>query len=259
MKNPTKTVVVITLTLMATLLVLAPTVAAQTVIPGGIVHVGAQEIADAASGQAGYVASDPRAGAVLIAKRNLTPSVKDNTYAEACVKIEANEKIYSAGVPARKIPRKYFGGWNPDQEEYNPCPSSIYSSQSTNPTPPGNHHVINTQPANGDVGVSPTTLVKAEFSEAVNQNTLLLNFHLKDVNGTRVPASVSYNPQTYTATLDPEVELAEGAKYTAIIKGTVKNASGQNMAAEHVWSFTIGSCSESQVGVPGVTCAPPSQ
>jgi Ca2+-binding RTX toxin-like protein len=83
-----------------------------------------------------------------------------------------------------------------------------------------------------------------------------------------VPATISYDPTTKKATLDPNVDLESGLTYTATIKGGtdgVKDVAGNSLAADEVWSFTttaactiVGtSNSETLTGTPAddVICA----
>lgn len=234
MKNPIKTkpVAVMMLVLAAALLILAPTVVAQTITPGGIVHVGAEEIASVAVYEAGKGTAMDR-GAVL-------DGVRDNTYAEACVRVEAGGTGHTISVADRWLPPKYLGGWNPDQEQYNPCPSGISSTDPAPPPPgPGDHYVVSTEPANGETGVSPNVVIKAKFSEPVKPNSVLNNFILKDAKGKRVRVSlVSYDEQSNTAFLEPVVPL-EANTYNATIQKEVKDMDGRRMAADYTWSFTV--------------------
>lgn len=252
-----KLTLIILLTLATALLVLAPTVGAQTVIPGGTIHVGAMEIAGVAADQVGIIAADPRPGVIVNdARNNIADGIRDNTYAETCLEVDAAGKTYIVSVHSGVALKRYFGGWPPDQEQYNPCPSKLLSQgQPQTPGPPSDHYIKSTVPADGETGVSPGVLVKAEFSEPVNGNSVILHFVLKDVNGNTIPATVTYDKLSRTATLDPDIDLAENAQYTATIDA---RAEGGFMQSAYSWSFTVGSCSSSQVGVPGVTCVPPS-
>ena len=82
--------------------------------------------------------------------------------------------------------------------------------------------------------VSTATVVTATFSESITSG---LSFVLKDPNGTTVPATVSYNDATHTATLTPTAALANSTTYTATVSGAT-DAAGLVMAAPVSWSFT---------------------
>ncbi len=58
-----------------------------------------------------------------------------------------------------------------------------------------------------------------------------------------VPATVSYDAATRTATLTPTTNLTASTTYTATVKGGssgVKDLSGNSLAADITWSFTTG-------------------
>lgn len=258
-----KLAVMATLTVAAALTLGASNLLAQTVVPGGNLHVGALEIAGIITEQGTNVASAPKTPTVMSAKRATTAGVKDNTRIDVCVAVDGGGRTVLVSFTSSGFPiiKSYAGSWVPNQP-YKPCPYKIVPSvkktdHSPDSTPPSDHYVKSTQPADGETNVSPGVMVQAEFSEPVAGNTVnVLNFVLWDPNGNRVPAAVSYDPQTFTAILDPEIDLASGLTYMATIN--VRDVHSQFMTSPHSWSFTIGSCSGSQVGVPGVTCAPPS-
>ncbi|HYO29032.1 MAG TPA: Ig-like domain-containing protein [Thermomicrobiales bacterium] len=101
--------------------------------------------------------------------------------------------------------------------------------------------------------VSPTANVTALFSEPMAAGTLFgaaagesATFVLK--KGTvKVPATVSYNPGTLTAVLDPDARLRRGSTYTATVTTGAKDEAGTpldqdpNTAGNQgkVWSFKI--------------------
>lgn len=224
MRNPIKTnlVAIVTLALLGSLLILAPIVGAQTVTPGGINHVGAEEIAnDAASG-----------GDVL-------GSVRDNTYISTCVRADAGGKLVAVNVTN---PVRYVGGWTPDQP-YNPCTGGIVGYGNSEPGPPeqpGNHYVVSTYPAKTEppAVVSDDVIITATFSEPVNMKDDPQQQFVLVKGGVKMAALVSYDEQTYTATLEPVAPLPKG-KYTAIVHKSVKDLAGRKMANEYRWSFMV--------------------
>src|SRR5215208_947044 len=65
---------------------------------------------------------------------------------------------------------------------------------------------------------------------------------------TPIPATVSYNADTKTATLNPTPTLVAGTTYTAVVEGTadgdfvaVKDTGGTPMASDYIFHFTTGS------------------
>jgi concanavalin A-like lectin/glucanase superfamily protein/Big-like domain-containing protein len=101
--------------------------------------------------------------------------------------------------------------------------------------------VISSSPAGGSIdipiGVQPT----ARFSEPIDQTTLSA-FELRDATNALVPATVSYDELTATATLMPSAALTYGGTYTATIKGGIlglKDRAGNPLAADRVWTFSV--------------------
>ena len=120
-------------------------------------------------------------------------------------------------------------------------------------TPPT---VTSTLPANGTTGVDTTNQVTVTFSEAVDASTVIsLTFELRGPapNNPLIPATVSYNTNTLTATLIPSSALSPATVYTATVKGgttdpRVKDTAGNALATDSTWTFTTavtqtGGCS----------------
>src|SRR5919112_6900298 len=101
-------------------------------------------------------------------------------------------------------------------------------------TPPT---ISSVAPADGQTEVAPEANVEATFSEAIDPSTLTsATFTLsKPYGGTPVAATVSYDPATKKATLNPDAPLDSKATYTATIKGGtdgVKDSSGNPLASD---------------------------
>jgi glucose/arabinose dehydrogenase len=115
------------------------------------------------------------------------------------------------------------------------------TSPAPDSTPPT---VSSIQPAPGTTGVEVSTNVTATFSEPVNPATVDAGtMELRDPSGSLVPAAVSYDPATLTATLDPTGPLAANTTYTVTIRGgatdpRVKDFAGNPLAASVSSSFT---------------------
>jgi hypothetical protein len=117
-----------------------------------------------------------------------------------------------------------------------------YARLSVDNTPPTLSAV---SPADGTTDVALDANVEATFSEAIDSSTLTnTTFTLTKQDGTpegtQVPATLSYNSSTNTATLNPEADLSSRASYTATIKGGtegVKDSSGNPLANDEVWSI----------------------
>ncbi len=106
-------------------------------------------------------------------------------------------------------------------------------------TPPT---ITSTTPASGTSGVATTTTVTAKFSEAMNAATITTaNMVLRDPANVTVPASVSYNASTLTATLTPSSALGNSKTYTMTVRGGtggVTDVAGNALASDVTWSFT---------------------
>jgi Ca2+-binding RTX toxin-like protein len=109
-------------------------------------------------------------------------------------------------------------------------------------------------PADGQTEVAPEANVEATFSEEMNRDSVRdpANLTLTKQDGSPVPATVSYDPATKKATLDPQqTQLELGVTYTATIKGGtegVKDLSGNPLASDELWHFTTTACTI--VGTP---------
>jgi hypothetical protein len=110
-------------------------------------------------------------------------------------------------------------------------------------TPPT---VVGQTPAPNATQVPRNSAVTTAFSESVQAGTLTsTTFALKDPGGALVPAQVTYNDTTKTATLTPNALLQSTTVYTASVSG-VKDLAGNAMAGAVTWSFTTAAVSNSQ-------------
>ncbi|MBD2308313.1 DUF4082 domain-containing protein [Chroococcidiopsis sp. FACHB-1243] len=124
-----------------------------------------------------------------------------------------------------------------------------FTTNATNPTPPvtdtTSPRISVVSPSNGATNVSTSTSLTATFSEAIDPATINANtFVLQDANNALVvPATVTYNAATRTATLQPSNSLATGATYRATLRGgttqpRVQDLAGNALATNSTWSFT---------------------
>jgi methionine-rich copper-binding protein CopC len=109
----------------------------------------------------------------------------------------------------------------------------VFTTSPTDTRPPA---VTSRAPAPNATGVALGTNVQATFSEAIDETTLA--FQLRNADDNVVPAGVSYNPTTLTATLNPSANLAPGAIFSVSVRAS--DTSGNAMAAPVTWSFTTG-------------------
>ena len=115
---------------------------------------------------------------------------------------------------------------------------ATYTANFTTPQPLS---VTSVTPANGATGVAPSSNVTATFSADMNQTTVNGSTFTLKQGTTAVPAVVTYNAATRTATVDPTADLQSGLVYTATVMGGasgVQDTSGNTLANSGTWSFT---------------------
>ena len=131
---------------------------------------------------------------------------------------------------------------------------ATYTANFTTPQPLS---VTSVTPANGATGVAPSSNVTATFSADMNQTTVNGSTFTLKQGTTAVPAVVTYNAATRTATVDPTADLQAGLVYTATVMGGasgVKDTSGNTLANSGTWSFTTAA-GGSPLSVTSVTPA----
>lgn len=103
--------------------------------------------------------------------------------------------------------------------------------------------VTGVTPANAATNVALDANATATFSEAMDASTLTATSFVLVQQGTTsaVAATVTYDAASKTVTLNPSANLAGNVTYTATVKGGVggvKDAAGNPLGANKVWSFT---------------------
>ncbi len=99
-------------------------------------------------------------------------------------------------------------------------------------------------PADGATDAPLDANVEATFSEAMDGASVQSpgNFVLtRDSDGATVASTVTYDPASRKATLDPDAPLDPRSSYTATVKGGadgVKDSSGNPLAGDEAWTFT---------------------
>ena len=107
--------------------------------------------------------------------------------------------------------------------------------------------VLSMTPADNTLSVATSVNISAVFSEPLNPATVTEStFELRDPAAALVPATVTYNNATRTATLDPNAALAYDTTYTATVKGSVSGITdaanpANALAADLTWDFTTAS------------------
>jgi hypothetical protein len=94
-------------------------------------------------------------------------------------------------------------------------------------------------PASSATNVQPNAPIKVTFSRPMDGSTITgSTFTLKRADGTAIPATVSYDDITFTATLQPAFDLELETGYTARLEASIKAANGIALGAPSTWSFT---------------------
>ena len=114
--------------------------------------------------------------------------------------------------------------------------------------------VASAWPVDGATDVARAGSVRAAFSEPMDSTTLCATtLELRAPGGAVVPASVTYDAATATATLTPDQPLDATTAYTASVRGApsapcVRDLSGNAAATTTTWTFTTGTAT---LAVPG--------
>src|SRR5262249_35009506 len=95
--------------------------------------------------------------------------------------------------------------------------------------------VTSESPAAGATGVAVNVPLTATFNEAVQPGSI--SFTLTGPGSAAVPAVLSYNSSTHTATLTPPSTPAAGTTSPATVGGAT-DASGDAMSGPVSWTFT---------------------
>jgi|WetSurMetagenome_2_1015567.scaffolds.fasta_scaffold13159_2 hypothetical protein len=125
-------------------------------------------------------------------------------------------------------------------------------------------NVTTKTPAAGATGVPVTQSVTAVFDKEMDSSTITsATFYIIKQGGSPLPANVTYNAATKTATLDPLGDLEQGAVYEVTLSSAIKGSTGATLTgAPVVWTFTTVSAAPSvtsKVPAAGATGVPITQ
>jgi hypothetical protein len=111
--------------------------------------------------------------------------------------------------------------------------------------------VTSTNPANNATNVPRNKKVNATFSEAMDPATLTTqNYRLAGPGTTSVAGTISYDPLSKVTTFSPLTDLASNTLFTATVTTGVKDAAGNALANDKVWTFTTGANNANQGAQP---------
>ncbi len=104
-------------------------------------------------------------------------------------------------------------------------------------------------PASNATGIALNANVTVTFSEEMDPATIIgSTFRLRtDGASSDVPAAVSYDSTSLTATLNPDADLAFNKLYYVTVSGTVSDASGNPLGVDQTWSFTTQGLTDTTV------------
>jgi hypothetical protein len=103
--------------------------------------------------------------------------------------------------------------------------------------------IVARTPASGATGVSTAIAPTVTFSETMIASTInATTVTLSLFSGAAVPAAVTYDAVTRTATLTPAAPLTEGSVYTMRVDGSIQSAVGTPLGAPVSWTFTAAGC-----------------
>jgi hypothetical protein len=112
--------------------------------------------------------------------------------------------------------------------------------------------VISTAPIDAAVNVSVNRRVTATFSRPMNAATLDAMTFTVTQGASSIAGVVSYTGST--ATFVPTSPLSRSLQYTGTITTGAADPQGDELASNHVWTFTTGACSHAPVVL--LTAAP---
>src|ERR1700719_2552149 len=117
--------------------------------------------------------------------------------------------------------------------------------------------VTSVAPPDGTIGACPNTIVTPTFSEAMNPATINGSTFTLTGPSAAVTGVVTYDASSNTAIFTPSSTLALNTLFTGTITTGARDAFGNPLASNFVWTFTTGN-TICQPGVPTVlSVAPP--
>jgi len=104
-----------------------------------------------------------------------------------------------------------------------------------------------TNPLNGATSVA---IITASFNEEMTASSITsTSFTLTGPGGSPVAGTVSYNATTRIATFTPTSALAASTTYTATVTTGARDAAGNALASNHVWTFTTAATASNPASV----------
>ena len=105
--------------------------------------------------------------------------------------------------------------------------------------------MIENSPVDSALAVALNSKVTATFSEAMDAATIdTLSFTVIGAGEPALIGSVSLDAPTNTASFIPGSNFTASTVYTATLTRNVRSSAGIALAADHVWSFTSGTTTD---------------
>jgi len=105
--------------------------------------------------------------------------------------------------------------------------------------------VASTIPAGGDTGVALNANCVARFSEPMDPASMVpANFTVVGSASGTHSAAISYAGGDSAVTLNPSVDFSTRETVTVTVRREVADLAGNQMAADHVWSFLTGTAND---------------
>lgn len=96
-------------------------------------------------------------------------------------------------------------------------------------------------PVDGAVDVGTDVKVIAVFNNDMKPATIDdTSFTLQGDSESAIVGTVTYNPDTFTAALEPNSDLTASKQYTAAITTAVEDAAGDSLLEDYTWTFKTG-------------------
>ncbi|MEO8578235.1 MAG: Ig-like domain-containing protein, partial [Gemmatimonadales bacterium] len=114
--------------------------------------------------------------------------------------------------------------------------NDVFSFTTVDNTPPT---IVSRTPSAGATDVAANTTVEVGFSEPMDASSITIATFKVSAGGTGVTGAVTYNPATRVATFTPSAPLTAGQTYSVTVTTGVRDAAGNALAADDVFSFTI--------------------
>jgi hypothetical protein len=117
--------------------------------------------------------------------------------------------------------------------------------------------VTSNAPADEAVSVGTNVKVIAVFNNEMKSATIDdTSFTLQGESEPAIVGTVSYNPDTLTAALDPNSALTDSTLYTAVITTVVEDTADDSLLQDFTWTFTTGIGTDSTAPTVASTTPP---